>query len=105
MTSVTSYIDNNITNMNTFKDFITSANLSGAGYLFAGIDIMVFLVLFITLSSTFGWESAILSSGFIAMILSILFVYMGVMPFWIAGFFVALIVIMILYIILSSRYD
>ena len=105
MTFVQSQINNNISNMNSFKDFITSANLSGDGYLFTAINFLVCLVLFITLSTSFGWESALLSSGFIGIILSILFVYMGVMPFWIAGFFVGSIVLMILYIVLSSRYD
>lgn len=105
MTYVSGAIENNITNMNTFKDFIVSANLSGAGYLFTAINFLVCLVLFITLSSSFGWESALLSSAFIGLLLSVLFAYIGVVPFWIVGFFVASIVLTILYIVLSSRYD
>lgn len=105
MTTVNSMITTNISSMNTFKDFLTVANQSGANYLFTAIDLLVFLILFITLTGTFGWESAMLSSGFIGIILTVLFVYMGVMPFWIAGFFVAAVVVMILYIVLSSRYD
>jgi hypothetical protein len=105
MTQTFASIPTNINNITTFKDFINVANQSGAGYLFMAIDILIFAVLFISLTAGFGWESAFLSSGFIGIILTLLFLYMGVVPFWLASWFVAGIVVMILYIVLSSRYD
>lgn len=105
MTTITSSIQTNLSNMSNFKDFIIGANASASNYLFTAIDFLVFFILFITMANAFGWESAMLSAGFISMILTILFVYMGVMPFWIAGFFIAIIIIFILYIVLSNRYD
>lgn len=105
MTVTTSYIPINWSGMNTFSDFLSNANASAAGYLFTAIDVLVFGVLFITLTGMFGWESAILSSGFIAIVLSLLFAYMGVMAWSTVGIFVGLIVVMIMYVIWSNRYD
>ena len=89
----------------SFDGFIQLANASGGGWLFTMIDFLVFVVLFITLTTQFGWESAIMSSGFIAMILTILFVYMGVMNMTIAGIFVGGLVAIIIYIMWSNKWD
>jgi len=97
MTDTFAYTYVNWSNMTTFSNFIQNANSSGAGYLFAMIDFLVFTVLFVTLSTQFGWESALLSSGFIGIILSLFFAYMGVMNWWITSFFVGTLLIMILY--------
>jgi hypothetical protein len=105
MTDVSSYQNVNWSSLNNFNDFLTNVNNSGAGYLFTGIDILVFLVLLISLTSVYGWEAGMLSAGFISVILSILFVYMGVMNIWVASFFVGTIIIFIMYIIWSNRYD
>lgn len=105
MTTTSGYIATNISNMSSFKDLLDGANASAGSMLFTAIDFLVFGILFITLTGAFGWESAMLSAGFIGIILTLLFLYMGVMPFWIAGFFVAGVVLMILYIVLSSKYD
>lgn len=91
--------------INSFDDFLRLVNDSGAGYTFTMINFLVFAVLFITLSTAFGWESAMLSAGFVGIILSLLFVYMGVMNIWIAGFFVGLITVGIIYVIWSNKYD
>ena len=92
-------------NMTTFNQFFQNANLSAMGYLFAGIDFMVFLILFITLTFSFGWQSAILSSSFIGLFLGLLFVYMGLMNYVFLGFFVGLLIAMIMYIVWSDRYN
>jgi uncharacterized MnhB-related membrane protein len=98
MTTTSAYNYVNWSNMNSFTNFITNANNSGGGFLFTAINFLVFIVLFITLTAQFGWQSAILSSAFIGMILSLLFVYMGVMNIWIAGAYVGIIVVMFLYL-------
>jgi len=105
MTTTTAYKFVNWANMTTFQDFINNANASGAGWLFTMIDFLVFIVLLITLSGTYGWESAMLSSGFITIILSLLFAYMGIMNWTITGAFVGLLLIMIIYIMWSNKYD
>jgi hypothetical protein len=83
--------------MSTFDGFINFANQSGGGYLFTLITFLVFSVLFVTLSASFGWESALLSSAFIGIIISLLFSYAGLINWWITGFFVGVTIIMVIY--------
>ena len=104
MTVTTSYIPVNLSNITSFSGILQAANNSAAGYLFFAIDILVFLVLTITLAATFQLEAALLTSGFICLILSLLFVYMGVMSYMMAGIFVGVIVLGIL-IVTWSRND
>ncbi len=89
--------------VNNFDDLLTATNSSAGGYLFAGIDVLVFLVLLITLTGTFGWEAGILSAGFIGLILTLLFAYMNVLNWTFTGFFIGAIVVMIAYTTWSSR--
>jgi len=105
MTTTTAYQANNCTTISTFTDFLNCANASGANYTFTAINFLVIAVLFITLAGPFGWEVAILSSGFIGIILSVLFVYMGVMAWNVAGIFVGVLIVVIMYVIWSNRYD
>ena len=100
--SVSSFQNINWSGMSNFTQFIQNANQSGGNFLFASIDILVFLVLLITLSGTFGWEAGMLSAGFIALILTLLFAYMGVVAWTFTGYFIGAIVIMIAYIVWSS---
>lgn len=105
MTTTTAYQNVNWSSANTFQDFLVKTNESGANWLFTGIDVMVTMVLFITLAGAFGWEAAIMSSGFIGIVLSLLFVYMGVMSMTTAGIYVGLLLMMIAYVIWSNKYD
>lgn len=105
MTIVNSAQAVNWTNVSNFQQFIAAANQSAGNLLFLAIDLLVFFVMFISLTGTFGWEAAILSSGFIGIILSLLFSYMGVLAWKVTGVFVGVIVIIILYILWSNKYD
>jgi hypothetical protein len=95
--SVSSYQNINISSVNTFGDMLKLFNTSGAGYLFAGINIMLFFIFFITFATSFGWEVALLSAAFISFVIGLLFVYMGVMAWWILGVWLGLIIIGIMY--------
>jgi hypothetical protein len=103
MTDTYGYIATNMSNITSLKDFLQVANQSGAGYLFAMIDFLVFSVLFITLTTQFGWESALLSSSFIGILMSLLFSYMGILSWTFTQFFVGALVVMIFYIMWSNR--
>lgn len=103
MTIVESYQNVNWSKMDNFQDFINNANQSAGNFLFAGIDIMVFFVMFISLSVIYGWEAAIISSGFVGIILSLLFAYMGVLNYTFAGIFVGIIVVMMMYVAWSKK--
>lgn len=94
---------NNVAN---FSQFLVNADSSAAGYLFESIDVMVILILFITIAATVGsWEVAILSAGFIGILLSILLVYLGLIDMMFTGVFIGAIIITIMIVIWSNRYD
>ena len=102
---VNSYINNTgVENIQNFTGFLQSANASASGSLFAGIDILIFFIIFLSITSTVGsWEIGLLTAGFISMILSILFVYMGVLSMTIAGIFVGVLVVGILYVMFNRN--
>lgn len=103
--TVNSYIPINWENITNVGDFLIRANQTTGSYLFTMIDFLVVFIIFITLAIGFGWESALITSAFIGLMLSILFLYMDLVSFPIVGIFVGLIIIMIMYIIWSNRYD
>lgn len=105
-TYVNSYQNVSWDNMSNFGDFVNNTNSSAGGNLFSGILMLVFFVLFITLTALVGsWEVAILSSAFISMIIAILLLYMGLTSMTFVGIFVGIIIATIMYIIWSNKYD
>lgn len=92
-------------NVTTPEEFLKMPNTSTSGWFWTGIDIMIFLVLLITMAGVFNWEVAILGAGFIGIIMSLLLAYLHLVSFWVVGWFVGLVIIMMIYIIWSNRYD
>ena len=95
----------NWTGVDTPEEFLAMPNESTGGYFWAGIDLMVFLIIFITLSMQFGWEAGLLAGAFVGILMSIFLVYLGLLSFWILGGFIAVIILMFIYVIWSNRYD
>ena len=95
----------NWTNVTTPEEFLKMPNKSTGGWFWTGIDIMVFLVLFITMAGTFGWEAGILSAGFIGIIMTLLLAYLNLVAYGTAGIFIGIVVIVMIYVIWSNRYD
>lgn len=93
------------TNVTTPEEFLKMPNNSTGGWFWTGIDVMVFLVLFITMSGAFGWEAGILSAGFIGIVMTLLLAYLHLVSFATAGWFVGIVVIVMIYVIWSNRYD
>jgi hypothetical protein len=93
------------TNVTTPEQFLKMPNESTGGWFWAGIDFMVFVIIFITLTGTFGWEAGILAGGFIGILMTVFLAYMDLVSFSFAGYFVAIVSIIIIYIIWSNRYD
>lgn len=93
------------TNVTSPEALMKMPNSATGGWFWAGMDFMVFIILFITLAGTFGWEAGILSAGFIGILMTIFLAYMHLVSFAFTGYFVAIISIMIIYIIWSNRYD
>ena len=95
----------NWSNVSTPKDFLKMPNESTGGYFWTGIDLMVFIVIFITMASGVTWEAALISASFVGILMSLFLVYLGLVSFWIMGIFIALILLMFIYVIWSNRYD
>jgi len=95
----------NWSGVDTPEEFLAMPNESTGGYFWAGMDLMIFLIVFITLAGTAGWEAAILSASFVGLLISIFLVYLNLLSFWILGSYIAIILIMFIYIIWSNRYD
>ena len=95
----------NITNwtaINSWEDFLAVANTNSGGWFWTGINLMIFLVLFISLNQ-YGWEAALMSSAFFGLIISIFLVYMNLVAWWISGMFIGIILLMFMYLAWSSR--
>ena len=80
-------------------------NTSTGGWFWAGMDLMTFIILFISLAGTFGWEAGILSAGFVGILMTLFLAYMHLVAFSFAGYFIAIICIMMIYVIWSNKYD
>jgi len=103
MTITTAHNPVNMSAVNTFGDMIQAMNNSAGGLLFFVINLLVFFVLWISLAGSYGWEASLLASAFVGLILSLLFLYMEVLSLTYVSIFVGLIVIMIMYVMWSSR--
>ena len=93
-------------NVTTPGAFLNMPNESTGGWFWTGMDLMIFLVLFITIAGTSAsWEAGIISASFIGLLISIFLVYLGLASFWSVGVFVGIILLTFIYIIWSNRYD
>jgi hypothetical protein len=105
-TYVNSYKSVDWGNVSNMGDLVSRANESAGGNLWSAILILIFLTLFITLTTIVGsWEVAILVSAFIGLIAGVFLLYMGLTSLTIVGIFIGIIVAMIMYIMWSNRYD
>ena len=80
------------------SDALNALNNSSGGYTFIMITFLVTFILFITLAATFGFEVGLLTAAFVGLLLSLLFVYAGLMTWWVTSIFVGIIIITIIYI-------
>ena len=91
----------NWTNITDFGQLPAQANNVSSFNFWVAVIFLIFIVLFIMLIG-YGFEVAILISGFLAMVLSILLVYADLIPWFYILFFAALLLFMFLYIVWSS---
>jgi len=98
MPNITNYYQN-VTNM---QQLLGVANDQTGGWFYFGVSIMIFIVLLVSFLG-FGFESAVVASSFITLILSVLLVYMGLMSWGWAMLYLGLFLLMIFYIAWNSR--
>ena len=84
----------NWSGVDTPGEFLEMPNTATGGYFWAGMDLMVFLIVFITLATQFGWEAGIMSAAFVGLLMSIFLVYLNLVSFWIVGVFIAILLFM-----------
>ena len=92
-------------NVTTPEQFLKMPNQSTGGWFWTGIDLMIFAVIFITLSGISTWEAGLLSACFIGLLMSLFLVYLNLIAFWILGIYIALILAIFIYVIWSNRFD
>lgn len=99
------FTPNNWTAVNSVTDVLGFANDNTGSWFWFGMNVMVFLVILLTLAGSFGWEAGLLVASFVGILLSIIFVYMGLIAIQYVGIYVGIVILLILYIMWSNKYD
>lgn len=94
----------NFTSISTVQDMLESANTAGSNLLFAGLDVMLFFIFFISMLN-FGIEVSFIGACFIALIIAFFLAYMSLVAWWFVGIWAGLTLFSIIYIMWSNRYD
>jgi len=92
----------NWSNVTDLGQIPAAANTASNGTFWVAMLYMLWIVL-IFMFIGFGWEVAILSSSFLALVLGLLLVYTGLISFQTVLVFVGVILFMFLYIIWTSK--
>ena len=92
----------NWTNMTTLAQLPGAANTASDGAFWVGILYMLWIVLLLLIIN-YGWETSMLVSSFLAMIIGLLLVYTGLVAWmWILPF-VGIMLFMFLYITYTNQ--
>ena len=99
------YTPTNYSAMNNFGDFLAIANTNTGGYFWTAMNAMIFLIILITLGGSVGFEAGALTGSFIALVIQVLLIYLGLSGVKFAGIYIAIILGMIIYLIWRNKYD
>jgi len=88
---------NNWTGITTVEQVLEVANTNTNGWFWVSMLWLIFVVLLVSLSA-FGFEAAILSASFAALIVGLFLAYMGLVGWYWVAMFVALILVIFLII-------
>ena len=95
----------NWSNISTFGQMLAEANNQTGGFFWSGMNIMIFLVMFVTMSMGFGWEVAFFSAGFVAILSSVFLMYLGLQSMQITGMMIGGIVLLFIILMWSNKND
>jgi len=95
----------NFSNITTATGLLREANVQTGGWFWTAIDFLVFSVIFITLSTTFGWESAFFGAGFVAIIISVFLLYMNLITMTTLAIIIGSILLIFIFIMWASKWD
>jgi hypothetical protein len=96
----------NWTNVTTISQILVAPNTNTGGWFWAGMLFLIFLVVFIILlMKEVNIEAALLASGFVGFTVSLMMTYMNLVRWEYCLFFIGLLIVLIIYIIYSTRRD
>ena len=87
----------NWSNVSNFNDYLVASNTGSGGLFWISTVYLIFSVVLISML-VFGFETAILTAGFVGLILSLMLAFAGLVGFWVVGTFVGVILFMLLYL-------
>jgi hypothetical protein len=93
----------NFSNVTTFVGFLGEANNQTSGYFWSSMNLLVFLVLFITMTIGFGWESAFFAAGFVSILISMFLMYLGLQSMQFTGMIIGGILLLFIFLMWSNR--
>ena len=99
------YTPTNFSALTGFQDILGVANTNTGGYFWTAMNAMIFLIILITLGGSVGFEAGLLTAAFIAFIVQFLLIYLGLSSVHYMGFYIAIILGMIIYLIWRNKYD
>jgi hypothetical protein len=92
----------NWTNVTALSQIPDLANTSSGGTFWPATLIMIFIILVIVLIG-FGFEVALMAAAFVTLIIALLLAYVGLVAWTFVLIFMALLLIMFLYVTYSQR--
>lgn len=92
----------NWTNVTTFEGFLRAGNTATDGVFWTAMLFMLWIIMGMSLIG-FGFEVAVMGASFFALILGILLMFLGLTSGWVVGIFVAILLLMFLYVVLSRK--
>jgi len=95
-------VSNNFKGVNSLSGLLGAANANTGGYTYLGLLVMMQVIIMIAFIG-FGIETAVLGSAFIVLIAGLFFTYLGLISFSWLMFFMAQILMMIIYITWQKR--
>jgi len=95
-------ITNHYQNVSNLQDLLAVTNTQTGGWFYFGVTLMIFVVLSINFLG-FGFETALITSAFITLVLGLFLVYMSLMSWSWLMFYLGIILIIIFYKAWTSK--
>lgn len=87
----------NMQNITSFVDFFQLANTNTQGWFWAGITVLIFIVILIALLR-YGEEVSGITAGFVTFILSLWLTYAGLVAWGVTTFYLGVTLLLLIYV-------
>lgn len=92
----------NWTNVSDFQGIIAAPNNVNE-FFYTAMFYLLYVVAVIVLAATSGLEASLLTASFVGFVLSLFLLYLGLIPLWVTGSMIGVIIFIILYIYFTNR--